>query len=254
MKMLWALVLSLAGLGGCASYTTPGGKADFSQLGLTDQAKAALTDPAVQEILDKRPLVTFPAAIAVARVQSHDYQTGGGRFAVYGGNYSVVSEREVEREADFAGIAQLPGVRGVAGIKRILLDSTLNSDLELRAAAAKLHAGLLLFYTFDTRFETQTSVRPLGVITLGLAPNKNARVVTTASAVLMDTSNGYIYGVYESTSKQEQLANAWTSAEAMDQIRKQAERAAFADLVEDFRKEWPNVVATYTPKTSKKGG
>jgi hypothetical protein len=236
-------------VGGCAnSYTVPGGAADFSRLGLTPEAKAAATDRSVQKILDKKPLVVFPSAIAVARVQAADYQSAsyhpryGGRAE---GAYSVVTVRDVEKDEDFQALGSLPQVSGVATMKRIVLDRTLNTDEELRAAAARLHAGLLLYYTFDTSFDVDTRVRPLGVITLGLFPNKKAKVTSTASAVLMDVNNGYVYAVVEATSSDDQLTNAWESERTMDDVRKRTEREAFVQLLKQFKAEWPVVVATY---------
>ena len=243
---LIALLLTL--LTGCAQYTTPGRPADFSKLGLTPEAAAALTDYSVQQTLAKKPLVTFPAALAVVRVQSADYNSYS--YDRYYSNtprgaYSVLTIRDIEKDADFDALAKLPRLEGVAGIKRILLDKTLNSDLELRNAAAKLNANLLLYYTLDTAFKTDTHVAPLGLITLGLAPNQEAKVTCTASAVLMDTRNGYVYGVYESTAANDQLANAWTSAEALDQARQKTERQAFEGLLASFQKEWPTVLKNY---------
>jgi len=248
--MRYFLLLLALLLPACAqSYTTPGGPANFEALGLTPDAKAALTDASVQKLLDKKPLVTFPATLAVARVQAGDYTsytyTRYGRTDNTRGAYSIVTLRDVEKDEDFAAISSLPQLTRVAPIKRILVDNTLSTDLELRNAAAKLHANLLLFYTFDTSFQTDTHVRPLGLITLGLAPNKNARVTCTASAVLMDVNNGYIYAVVEDTAQNNQLANAWSSEEAMDQVRRKTEREAFEKLIAQFKSEWPTVVATY---------
>src|ERR1017187_3143640 len=91
-----ALGLVAMALAGCQSYTVPGGAADFSKLGLTQEAKAALTDRSVQKILDKKPLVTFPVTMAVARVQAGDYESysyhrryGGGPGGATGA-YSVI--------------------------------------------------------------------------------------------------------------------------------------------------------------------
>ena len=139
-------------------------------------------------------------------------------------------------------IAALPKVKGVATIKRILLDRSLNSDLELRNAAAKLHADLLLCYTFDTAFYSQNSAAPLSLVSLGLFPTEVHKVRTTASALLMDVNNGYVYAVVEATASNDQLSNAWTSAEATDQVRLKSERQAFADLIKQFVTEWPNVL------------
>jgi len=240
--VVWAMVLAACG----EAYTTPGGAADFSQLGLTPQEKAALTDSSVQRILDKKPLATFPATLAIARVQAADYESYSYRNGprAYGA-YAVITTRDIEKDADFDAIARLPRVAAVAGMKRILLSQNMNSDLDLRTAAAKLHANLLLFYTLDTTFSTDTALRPLEVISLGLVPNKNAKVTTTASAVLMDVSNGYVYGAYEATEKDNQLASAWTNDDALDQVRQRTERKAFESLIRQFTSEWPTVLATY---------
>lgn len=245
------ILLALLLFTGCAemAYTTPGGPADFSALGLTPDAKAALTDASVQQHLDKKPLLTFPATLAVVRVQAGNYTSYSysryGRTENTRGAYSVITLRDIETEADFQTLRNLPQVRGVAPLKRILLDNSLNTDLELRNAAAKLHCNLLLFYTFDTSFKTDTHIRPLGLITLGLFPNKDARVTSTASAVLMDVNNGYLYSVLESTAHNNQLANAWSSEEAIDQVRRKTERQAFEQLLSEFQSEWPTILATY---------
>ena len=248
--VLWATLVAL--LEGCAqSYTVPGGPANLANLGVTSEARTAATDHSVQAILNKRPLVTFPATIAIARVQAADYASytyRGGRN--WQGAYSVITARDIEKDDDILAIARLPQVNGVVTLKRILLEGALNSDEQLRAAAARLHANLLLFYTFDTVFQTESRIPPLGVITLGLFPEQNAKVCCTASAVLMDVNNGYVYGVVEATSKDSQLANAWSSKQAMDDVRRRTERDAFAQLLKQFAAEWPVVVATYRPATA----
>ena len=246
-------VFSFLALVGCNSmYQTPGKAADFSKIGLTEQDVKAMTDFSVRDALAKKPMLVFPTAIAVVRVQAENYQyrrANGEDVTTYGhGAYSVITTRDVEKDADFERIAKLPQVLGVAPLKRLLLSSNLNSDLELRTAAAKLHAGLLLYYTFDTTFHTDEHGAPLSVFTLGIAPNHEAHVTSTASAVLMDVNNGYVYGVYEATSKKQQIANAWTSGEAMDQIREKAEREAFENLIHDFTTGWTSVVVENQPK------
>ena len=243
------VVAAGCGLQGCSSaaYETPGARADFSALGMTPAQKAALTDTAVQKMLERKPLVQFPATIAVAHVQAGGYNSYS--YHRYAGDprgaYSVITTREVETDDDFKALAALPKVSGVAQIKRILLDQTLNSDLELRAAAAKLHADLLLCYTFDTEFYSQNSAAPLSLISLGIFPTEVLKVRSTASAMLMDVNNGYLYAVVEATASNDQLSNAWTSGEAADQVRLKTERQAFADLVKQFVNDWPNVVKNY---------
>ena len=251
LARLLCLFTCITALAACNSYTAPGAPADFSQLGLTPRAKAALTDNTVQQLLDKKPLVTFPASIAVARVQARDYDS----YSYHAwrrpseGNYMLMTIRDIETDEDFAALSHLPQVAGVGVVKRILVDDTLYSDLQLREGAARLHANLLLYYTLDTQFQTDTHVAPLGLITLGIFPNKEAKVTCTASAVLMDVNNGYIYSVVEATSAQNQLANAWNSAEAVDQVRRRTEQEAFKKLVSQFKSEWTTVVMTYNRRS-----
>jgi hypothetical protein len=194
--------------------------------------------------------------VAVARVQAQDYESSSyhWRRPVEEGSYSVITVRDMEKDSDFEALGKLPRVAGVVGMKRILLDHTLNSDLELRSAAARLHANLLLFYTLDTVFETEERVRPLAVITLGLFPNQKAKVTCTASAVLMDVHNGYVYSVVEATEKDDQLANAWSSAQATDDVRKRVERKAFEGALASFKGEWGMVLANYDRGNRAQGG
>ena len=42
-----------------------------------------------------------------------------------------------------------------------------------------------------------------------------------------------------------QLANAWTSSEAVDQSRQRAERRAFEQMLDNFVLAWPEVVSEY---------
>lgn len=247
-----SLALLSAGLTGCASsYVAPGGAADPSALGVpadVGQARRRQTDPDVSRELDKRPLAAFPAAVAFVRVQAPGYAsyTNQGYGA---GAYSVVTTRDVEKDEHLARLSALPMLAGVAPINRLLLPPTLTDDYALREAAARVHADLLLVYTFDTTFEVGDQARPLTVVTLGLSPSKQARVATTVSAVLMDTRNGYVYGVAEATERQRKTTNAWQSEEAVDEARRATESAAFEKLVGELETMWAGVVGRYAGAT-----
>ena len=121
----------------------------------------------------------------------------------------------------------------------------LESDRELRQAAASLHADLVFIYTLDTQFRTRDLMTPLSIVSLGLSPNQQAVVVTTASAALLDTRNGYVYAVAETTENGTQMANEWTNEDAVDDTRKRTETAAFLKLLKDFERVWPTVVTRY---------
>jgi hypothetical protein len=105
---------------------------------------------------------------------------------------------------------------------------------------------VVLVYTLDTTFQVQDVAAPLTVITLGLSPNQVAHVSCTASAVLMDTRNGYVYGVAEETEQQNQLASSWTSDAAVDQTRKRVEAKAFDKLVTSLEATWREIVSSHS--------
>jgi hypothetical protein len=191
----------------------------------------------------RKPAATFPARIAVVRVQAAGYvsRTNSG----YGyGAYSVVTTRDVETEADFARLAAMPEVAAVGAMSRILLPSTLHSAEDLRVAAAQLHTDIVLLYTFDTSFRTDTTqIGPLQLVSLGFFPNKKAHVSTTCAAAFIDTRTGYVYGVSESTATEEQRSDLWNSEEAIDKARARAERGAFTAALGEIEKLWASIAA-----------
>ncbi len=243
------IVLAALSLGACARYQTPGAGADFRALGITPAEVEASTDGAIARKLALKPLASFPTSIASIRVQGaryRSYTTSG-----YGhGEFTIITTRDVETEEQFNRIASLPMVRGVAPINRFVISDDISSERQLREAAATVHADMTLLYTFDTQFGDETIVPALGFFTLGLFPDREARVRTTASAALVDTRNGYVYGLAEATVKTEQLANAWTSKQAVDQSRRRAETRAFDQLVGEVEKMWTGVLAQYGPNGS----
>src|SRR5437667_6268059 len=139
------MVVGLALLSGCATYIPPSGRADL----------ATLSSPSMQESFAAKPAAAFPASVAAVRVQAPRYQSyhtqrEGG---VYGqGRYSVITVKEVEEDADIARLAKLPQIGGLITISTLLLPASLQSDRELREAAARLKADMVLLYTFDTSF------------------------------------------------------------------------------------------------------
>jgi len=241
MPILFALLLGLTSFTGCASYATPGRAADFKTLGV---ARDQLTDFAISDALAKQPLATLPCGIAAVRIQAPGYRSataeGWGT-----GKYSVITTRDIEKDEQFDHLGKLPMVKGIAPINRLLLPDELNSDIELRKAAAVLHADMLLIYTLDTTFHTRDEVVPLTVITLGLSPNQVVHVISTASAILIDTRNGYLYGYAEATEKTDQLTSGWTKVPAIDAARRRAEEKSFEKLTHELEKTWGKVVTTY---------
>ncbi|WP_444894213.1 hypothetical protein ACJJIE_07915 [Microbulbifer sp. TRSA001] len=233
MKVL--LLAALFTLGGCASYTTPGGSVHLSEL----------TDADINELMSKEPATPFPANISVARVQASGYQSY--RLNSFGtGRYSVVTTREVETEGDFLRLSQLPAVSNVAPLNKILLPTNLDSVRSLREASARLKADILLVYTFDTSFHAgEQKFAPLNVISLGFLKNKEVKVTTTVSAAFFDVRTEYLFGISEATATDSTSASVWSTSDAVDDLRVATEKAAFQDLLPEIEKAWAGILAQY---------
>lgn len=244
-SLMAALIFAAMHGSGCASYSAKSmGRADFRAMGITQEEADAQTDVSIAKRLERKPLAGFPTAIAVVRVQDRDYCSPTARG--YGhGNFSVVTTRDVEPNDAFTKLASLPMVDGVAPLNKLVLPPNLQTEEHLRQGAANVQADMLLIYTFDTVFTSDKKVAPLGVVTLGLFPDRTARVTSTASAALIDTRNGYVYGLAEATGKESQLTNAWNNKQAVDDARRKAEREAFDKLASEFPVMWRGVVDRY---------
>jgi hypothetical protein len=239
--VLFTAMMICAVAGGCASsYAVPGRGAPMQLFGAS---KDQLSDASVVRTIERPPLATLPATVAFVRVQAPGYSSETAQGWGYGA-YSIVTQRDIENEEKTLDDlrARMPQVKALTSISRLLLPQELHADLELRQAAAALHADMVLIYTLDTSFYVQDVAAPLSVVTLGLSPNQVAHVTCTASAVLLDTRNGYVYGIAEATDRQDQLASAWTSEAAVDQTRRRVEGAAFAKLGTQLRQTWTGVV------------
>jgi len=223
-------------LAGCATYIPPGAKADLN----------AIAPANIREGFAAKPTNPFPASIAAVRVQAPAYtnyylDSNGGKYGT--GRYSVIVAREVEEPSQLDRITRLPNVAGLVALNRLLLPARLDSDREIREAASRLQADLVLLYTFDTSFFDADAAKPLSVITLGLSPTRQIRATTTVSGLLIDTRTGYIYSAYEVTDKEGTLATSWGSRDTADQVRRDTEKAAFKKLVDEFDSSWSQVVA-----------
>jgi hypothetical protein len=242
MKRLILCLLATASLvfTGCAtSYVTPGAKADLQ----------SFAPAGIQSGFDAKPTNPFPASIAAVRVQSPTYsnyflQQNGGLYGS-GGRYSVIMTREVEDQAQFDRISTLSQVSGVVTLNRLLLPSKLESDRELREAAARLHADLVFVYTFDTAFFDSDAASPLTVVTLGLSPTRKITAATTVSALLLDTRTGYVYSSYEATEREAIRSTSWGSMYAADKARQTTESRAFGKLIDELVNGWPKMLKAH---------
>lgn len=229
---------------GCSAYTTPG-------RGVSMQSLAA-TDADIRERFERKPAAAFPARIATARVQDREYRSY--RNWGYGGDdgkFSVVTNRDVETDSDFERLRRLPMVATLAPINRMVLPAKLESDRDLRAAAASLHADILLAYSFDTRYRIDgRDIGPLGLVTLGFLPVNDAVVTSTACAALFDVRTGFVYGMAEVTETEKRLASAWSSESAADDARVAAERKSFEKLLGEVEVVWKQVVEQNAAKVA----
>jgi hypothetical protein len=221
-------------LSSCATYVTPGRQANM----------ASFTDPNIKKAFEAKPAIHMPANLAVVRVQDSGYRSASVQ-GVGTGAYSVVTVRDIETQKDFDAISKLPGISGVATLNRLLLPREFTSDLDLRQAAARLQTDAILIYTIGTQFSDNEVIAPLTTLTLGLAPNKHYKINSTASAILMDTRTGFVYGAIEENDDRSGLTIAWGSSDAIDAARKKAERAAFEKLVASFGPFWARVYSRY---------
>jgi hypothetical protein len=234
-SILLIVSVSLALLSGCSTYIPPSGRADLT----------TISSSSMKESFAAKPAAVFPASIAVTRIQAPRYQNYLTRRegGVHGsGRYSVVTVKEVEEDSDIQRLANLPDVGGLATISTLLLPEKLESDQELREAAARLKADMVLLYTFNTSFHKNDGSVALKAVSLGLSPTRRIFVRVAASALLVDTRTGFIYAALEANEKREARTNVWESDETADRARRDAEKAAFKSLVNEFEKHWPQIV------------
>jgi len=234
------LALLVCAVGCSSSYSAPGHPADFKALGMT---REQLTDSSINQALSKQPLAQFPCGIAAVRIQAPGYESKTAH-AWGEGNYCVITTRDIEGN-QLDRLAKLKDVAGIVTLNRLVLPSRFTSDRELRQAAAELHADMVLIYTIDTSASLNDEAAALTVLTLGVSPNQVVHMISTASAVLLDTRDGYLYGYAEATERQDQLANGWGADATVDDARRRTEGRAFEKLVGQLEKTWPTIDKTY---------
>lgn len=209
----------------CETYDTPNttGKAAFT----------GITNPHVKAAYSGKPAITFPAHIAVARVQNSSSN-----------GYNIATARDIETAQDLSALSKAPGIAGVVSLNRLMVPDSATAD-DLRTAAARLHADAVLLYTVDSDSHDNDLLPPLTLATLGMAPNKTYKIASSASAVLIDTRTGYVYGVLEEGASTSGLTSAWGSDTTMDSARRKSERAAFEKLLASFNPFWNRLYARY---------
>ena len=220
-------------------YITPSGRADFSHL--TNRSNPN----GIRDSLAAKPEANFPANLAVVRIQAPKYRSHGAE-SYADGDFSVVMVREIEEDSHFKRLQAMPKVAGVVPLNRLLIPPRVQGNEQLREAAAKLQADILLEYTVDTGFYDQQHSAPLSIISLGFLPTKNVRVSSTAAALLIDVRSGFIYGAAEDTQRAEETASFWSTTAAVDETRRKTEKAAFESLIGKIEKMWAGLAGKYS--------
>lgn len=237
MRRLTVTVLCVLVSVGCAGkYVTPGAGVDLS----------AISDSTIRSAMEAEAAATFPARIAIARVQGPGYRSYSA--ASYGtGAFSLVTVRDVESDEDIDRLAGLPQVAAVTSLNKMVVSPSLQSTRDLRAGAASLKADMVFVYSLDTDFWIdRKNIGPFSAISLGFAPKNRAYVTTTASAALLDTRTGFVYGLAEGTAREDRSAHSWNKRAAVDEVRRRTESKAFEDLVVRLVELWPDIVAEHT--------
>lgn len=235
-----ALALCILILPGCVShYRTPGGPA----------AIGAMTASSVAERLRTVPESPMPATIAWVHVQSSGY-SGYRDFGSRRGGISIMGGSFMRSDADQAAVRGWPDVVAAVPLPAMLVsepprDSLPEADLlALREGAASLHADILAVFTIDTQFRVDDySPGPLGLLTLGMAPTKSAVVSALATIAFVDVRTGFVHGTAEGFADDDQLANSWTTDDAVDQCRRRVERTAFEAMLVEAGKAWAGIAA-----------
>lgn len=235
MRSLVLAVCCAAVLAGCSTYRTPGAGVALGSITETDIAEAFTREPSVQ----------FPARMAIARVAGANYWSRSN--SVYGGGaFSVVTTRDIETDESVERLGRMPRIAAVAPVSRLLVPTALESTRDLRTAAAQLRADVLLIYTIDTRFRTETTeLGPLQTIALGFLPSKKAVVRATCAFMIVDVRTGFVYGTGETTATEDQRSNVWGTENAIEEARLKAERRAFEDGLDEVETLWRGVIAQH---------
>jgi hypothetical protein len=247
----------LAPLAGCnEGYTVPGRGADLrafgGQDGSIDLSNSTGGSPGTPGIPGApgtpiRPYAQFPAVIAAVRVQDDGYCSPRAKVLSMN-NFTVVLTRDVELDQDLETLAKKPMIKAIIPLNRLALTGgQQRGSRDLLAAARNLGADMLLIYTLDSSLEVDHHLPELSFVTLGLAPEGEARSNCTASAVLIDARSGYTYAVAEGSDLSKRLATFWSSDSAGVKATRAAEHRAFKALLMNLCTQWDEVVKQYGP-------
>lgn len=192
----------------------------------------------------RQPSPHFPVQLAVARVQAPQYKSFSLGSAEGRGAFSVVLAQELYSDTQLQRTAQWASMAGVSMLDPGLLPNRFESIDDLRLAAAKLQADVLLVFTVSTAFEAQGKrYEPQSELPLGKSDVDTA-INSQADAVFVDVRTGFNYGSAEASARAS-IEDKTGSDKALDRQRLAVEQQAFTAMLSEAEKTWNGIAARF---------
>jgi|GEM_PF-4649756 len=231
-----ASIAFLLTLASCANpaYVTPIEPVDL----------AAISDRGVRAGFAAQPLASYPAHVALVRVQS-DGASGTWRpvtgletlHLMSGARTGPADPRQVERLAELEGV-----VDAVAPNALVLGGAALHDLDDLRDEVAPLRPDLLVVYTLDTRLFVESD--PFGfvdLVTLGFLLEDRRQVSCVASALVVDVKSGFVWSSLDARAEREDTVGRWFRPPPDAELFEDAEAEAVAALLDRLVETWPRL-------------
>lgn len=226
----------LATLASCANtaYVTPIEPVDL----------LAISDHGVRAGFAPQPFASYPAHVAIVRVQADAYQnawrpiTGVETLHVMSGARTGPIELEQSER-----IAELEGVVDVVVPNRLVLDDARLGELDdLRDEVAPLRPDLLLVYTLDTRVDLDMeAIGLVDLLTIGLLLEDRQTISCTASALVVDVRSGFVWSTFDAYADSEHDVARWFRPPPESDWLEAVEAEATDALVEQVVTSWPRL-------------
>ncbi len=228
------LVATMCALGGCAQqkcYVNDGASYDdpdapgLLQSASSETRSAAFVPP------------RFPIVLAVARVQR-------------GRPLRLLSPvgRDAMSEEELGRLAMLPHVRKIAPITLWETEPNAGSIAQLRTAARRLNADMLLVYELDNERQPTGTFPLVGLASLGVIPDSKEVSLGNAAALLIDVRSSYQYATVTAQADGSRVSNYWGRDGARADAAADARRETMGKLVSRFASSWQEIVLLHGPQ------
>ncbi|WP_200761260.1 hypothetical protein [Poriferisphaera corsica] len=164
--------------------------------------------------------------------------------------YEIATPSMVLMDAIESQTEALPLTSNVGNLNSMLVKKHVKDIQEIREAAAKMNANILVLYTVQSRADERTyEIGPLNLIALGFLPNHHTKGQAIISMLMLDVDSGYVYGSAATTSTTKQLTNYWLISDALDSCAAEAELRAEEKMLAKFQELWTGVCNEYVNVT-----